>query len=567
MNDPRNHTKSHEEKERVSSFRVVSCDFVDRQSLFFFRRTHVPSRKFIFALTALVIAVALLSNCRQRQSDLFIIALADKIQTLDTLTAQAVDAGSERLRQLLFNSLIRKNEKFEYVGELASNMDTSPDGLAITFTLHDGVTFHDGRPLTATDVKYTLETLLASTSAKAASFFEGTGTARQPYITGIEAPDPHTVIVRLRHPWQQLFVNLVPIGIIPAGSIATQKDHPIGSGPFKFVKYDSAQQMVDLEANPNYWEGAPQIKTLRIRVIEDANALQAELRSGTVQLAPNATNLTPDAFGSLAENPKLKVEQFPGANVVYLGFNTTTAPLNDVRVRQAIAYAIDRETIIHDLLLNQARLAHSILPVESWAYTQGQVYAYDPEKSKKLLDAAGFPDPDGDGPQMRFRQPLVLKISTSAATRQYAGVFQDYLKRVGIPLEIQSLENATITDQQIKGEYQMMSRVAVGGNHDPIFLRDLFATSGIPTEGRVGFNRTRYSNPQLDPILEEAVNTADREKAKALYFRAQEIVSQDVPMFPLWYSNIMVVSQRNVGNIKVKGDGDWSFIRNLTIEK
>lgn len=527
----------------------------------------MTSRKVAFTFVVLVLVIALVPSCRQRQGDTLVIALPDKILSLDTLTSQAVDAGSERLRQLLLNSLVRKNEKFEYVGELASDIATSPDGLTVTFTLRDGVTFHDGKPLTAADAKYTLETLLNSTAAKASSFFEGTGAGKQPYIAGIEAPDAHTLLIRLRRPWLQLFVNLVPIGIIPSGSIAAQKDHPVGSGPFKFLRFDNAQQIVELEANPNYWEGAPSIPSLRIRVISDASPMQSELLSGTVQLAPNATNLTPDAFDSLAQNPTLKVEQFRGANVVYLGFNTTKPPLNDVRVRQAMAYAIDRETIIHDLLLGQARLAHSMLPEESWAYTRGQIYTYDPGMSKKLLDGAGFPDPDGDGPQMRLREPLVLKISTSAAVRQYAGVFQDYLKQVGIPIEVESRENATITDQQIKGDYQLMTRVSVGGNHDPIFLRDLFATSGIPTSERVGFNRTRYSNPELDPILEEVVNTADREKARMLYVRAQEIVSRDVPMLPLWYPNIMVVARRNIGNINVKGDGDWNFLRSLTIAK
>jgi peptide/nickel transport system substrate-binding protein len=525
-------------------------------------------RKLLFSLIFISFAVALLPACRQRQGgNQLVIAISDKILTLDTLTTSTVDAGSERLRQMIFNSLVRKNEKFEYVGELASKIDTSTDGLTVTFTLHDGVTFHDGKQLTSADAKYTLDTLLASSSAKSASFYEGTGDARKPFITAIDAPDARTLVIHLRRPWIQLMVNLVPINIIPAGSIATQKEKPVGSGPFKFKTFDATQQVAELEANQNYWEGAPKIQNIRVRVITDASPLQSELMSGTVQLAPNATGLTPDAFTSLAQNERLKVEQFKGANVVYLGFNVTKAPVSDARVRQAICYAIDRETIIHDLLLGQARLAHSILPEESWAYSAGQIYKYDPEKAKQLLDQAGFRDPDGDGPQMRFKEPLVLKISTSAATRQYAGVIQDYMKRVGIPLEIESLENATITDQQIKGNYQMMSRVSVGGNQDPVFLKDLFATSGIPTAERTGFNRTRYSNPELDPILEEAANTADREKAKALYGRAQEIVSRDVPMFPLWYPNIMVPASRNVGGIQIKGDGDWAFTRNLTIEK
>src|SRR5437763_5954241 len=330
-------------------------------------------RKLVFSLIFVSLSVALLPACRQRggSSDQLVIAISDKILALDTLTTPTVDAGSERLRQMIFNSLVRKNEKFEYVGELASKIDTSADGLTVTFTLQDGVTFHDGKQLTSADAKYTLDTLLASSSAKSASFFEGTGDARQPFITGIDAPDARTLVIHLRRPWIQLMVNLVPINIIPVGSIQTQKDKPVGSGPFKFKSFDATQQVAELEANQNYWEGAPKIPNIRVRVITDASPLQAELMSGTVQLAPNATNLTPDAFTSLAQNEKLKVEQFAGANVVYLGFNVTKPPVNDARVRQAICYAIDRETIIHDLLLGQAKLAHSILPEESWAYSTG----------------------------------------------------------------------------------------------------------------------------------------------------------------------------------------------------
>lgn len=519
-------------------------------------------------LPILLMLSLLIQSCQRSRTTSFVLAISDSIQTLDPMGGVNVDVGSERMRQLMFNSLVRKNERFEYVGELATRIERSEDGLAFTFTLRDGVTFHDGKPLTAADAKYTLDTLLASKYAKTASFFEGSGVNRQPFITAIEAPDPQTLIVRLRKPWLQLLVNLVPIGIIPSGSIATQGTNPLGTGPFKFKAFNQTQQVLDLEAHPAYWEGAPHLSSLRVVVIQDASTIQAELMSGRVDCAPNITNVTPDAFNALAHNQNLKVEQVPGANIVYVGFNTRSAPLDNVRVRQAISYAIDREGIIRNLLLGQARLAHSILPEQSWAYVPGQKYAYDPALAKKLLDEAGFSDPDGDGPQMRLQKPIVFKLSgNSAATRQYSSVIQDHLKQVGIPVAIETLDLTTLTDQQIKGDYQMITRTSVGGNQDPIFLRDLFATSGIPTPDRTGFNRTRYSNPELDPLLEEAVNTADQEKAKALYARAQEIISRDVPMLPLWYPNIMIVARRNVGNIKIKPDGDLSFAREVTVDK
>ncbi|MGH9971478.1 MAG: ABC transporter substrate-binding protein [Pyrinomonadaceae bacterium] len=520
-----------------------------------------------WTLLLVLLITIVIPGCRKK-SDAFVIAVPESIVTLDPMGGTNVDLGSERVRQLMFNSLIRKNEKFEYVGELASNIETSTDGLTVTFTLRDGVKFHNGKALTAADAKYTLDWLLSSSVAKAASFFEGTGSTRQSYITSVEAPDARTLVIRLRKPWLQLLVNLVPIGIIPDGTAVSQKEKPIGSGPFEFVRFDLTGQVLDLVANEDYWEGKPQIRSLRVISIRDANALQAELLSGRVDCAPNVTNLTPDTFKTLAQNQDLKIQQFPGANIVYLGFNTRQAPLDNVRFRQAIAFAIDRESIIRDLLLGQAKIAHSILPAESWAYVPGQVYTYDPEKSKKLLDEIGYRDPDGDGPRMRLPKPIVFKMSGgSVATRQYGVVIQDQLKKLGIPVEIETLEAVTLTDQQIKGDYQMITRTSVGGNHDPIFLRDLFATSGIPTPDRVGFNRTRYSNPELDLILEKAVNTPERDKAKEGYAQAQEIVSRDLPMMPLWYASIMVVARSNVANIKIKPDGDWIFVKDLTVQK
>nr|MBA2731388.1 ABC transporter substrate-binding protein [Acidobacteriota bacterium] len=289
---------------------------------------------------------------------------------------------------------------------------------------------------------------------------------------------------------------------------------------------------------------------------------------GSVTIAPLPTNLTPDAIKSLEQDSKLQVTQFTGANIVYFGFNVQTPPLDNLKLRQAIAYAIDRETIIRDLLLGQAKVAHSILPEESWAYSPGQKYAFDPARAKQLLDEAGLRDPDGDGPQMRLKSPIKFKISSSSvATRQYVDVIRDYLKKVGLPVEIETMETNTLLEQLRLGDFQMTTSRWVGGNQDPIFLKDLFHSSEIPSQQRASRNRSRYKNPELDRILDEAVNTPDREKALGLYRQAQEIVSRDLPMFPLWYPANMSVANKSVGNIKIDGSGDWSFVRNLTVNK
>jgi peptide/nickel transport system substrate-binding protein len=519
-------------------------------------------RKYLSVLlVALIVALTTATSCRKR-SEAFVIALSDKISTIDPIGSQTIDAASERVRVLMFNSLVKKNEKFEYVPDLASDIKRADDGLSYTFMLNDGVKFHDGKVMSSADVKYTLETVLNSeTSGRTASFYEKTGSERQGYISGIETPDPRTVIVRLRKPWLQLLTNLVPISIIPQGSADGQKTFPIGTGPFKFVSYDSTQGIVKLNANPDYWQGKPGVESVEVKVIGDASALQAELRSKRVDLVPLPTNLSPDTLKALGQEANLKTEQFPGANVTYLGFNVKEAPLDNAKVRQAIAYAIDRQSLIRDLLLNQAKIAHSILPEESWAYNAGTQYTHNPQMAKQLLDEAGFRDPDGDGPQMRFAKPIVFKIASgSSATNQYAQVIQNYLKEVGIPVEIETLEFNLLLAQMRNGQYQMTTSRWIGGNQDPVFLKDLFMT-------KANFNRTNYSNPQLDPILQEAVDTADREKAKSLYAQAQEIISRDIPMLPLWYPANMVIAQKRVGNIKVDGSGDWGFVKNLTVEK
>src|SRR6266536_6445924 len=158
---------------------------------------------FFFVLLLALVPV----GCR-RHSDTFVIALGDNIRTIDPIGSPSVDAASERVRTLMFNSLVKKNENFDYVGELASDIKRSDDNLTFTFTLRDGVKFHDGRPFTSADAKYTLDLVFSSTFAKSASFYEGTGAGRKSYIKSVEAPDARTLIVTTTKPWTGLLPNL-----------------------------------------------------------------------------------------------------------------------------------------------------------------------------------------------------------------------------------------------------------------------------------------------------------------------------------------------------------------------
>ena len=480
------------------------------------------------------------------------------------------------------------------MGELAKEIKTSDDGLTLTFVLQDGVKFHNGKDLTSADVKYTFDELFKSGGFKSKAFFDtvpldksGAQTAQTPatasatpkptdansnanvkappepktksvpHIVSMDTPDPKTVVVKISRPSVRnlLLSNMVAIPIIPEGTVAQQKDSPLGSGPFKFVGFDASQNIVELAANTDYWDGAPKIPKLRIKTVTDANSLQAELQTGGVDIAPNPSNLPPDILKSIGGNANLKVEQFDGSNIQYVVFNTQSPPLNNAKVRQAIGYAIDRQKIVSELLYDQAKVASSILPPQSWAFTPGTQYTYDPEKAKRLLQEAGYKS-----------EPIKFKYgSGNAATNQYAQVIQLALTSVGLNVEIETLEVNTIRLQLAQGQYQMYTGVWVGGNQDPIFLRDLFSSTKIPGGSVSCCNRSRYMNSEVDSLLEGAVNTTDRPKAKELYTKAWTTISTDLPLLPLWYPANMIVSNKRIGNVKISPSGDWTFLKDITV--
>lgn len=538
---------------------------------------------FVFVLTA--------STCRKRDVEYVTIALPEKFTSFDTLTMSGSDASADRVRNLIFNSLVKKDENFDYVGELAKEIETSPDGMTITFKLRDGIKFHNGQQFTSADVKYTFDELFKSNGFKSGAFFdtvpvgktepakpsttatppaapsnananapakvEEPKTKRVPHITKIETPDPMTVVFTVTRPAlrNQLLANLVAIPIIPTGTVAEQKDKPIGSGPFKFVSFDASQNIVELAANPDYWEGAPKIQKLRVKTVTDANSLQAELATGGVDIAANPSNLPPDTIKSLANNPNLKIDQSDGSNIQYLVFNTQSAPLNNVKIRQAIGYAIDRQKIVTELLFDEAKVANSILPPQSWAYTPGTVYSYDPAKAKQLLKEAGYKN-----------EPISFKFgSGNLAVSQYSQVIQSALTDIGLNVQIETLEVNTIRQQLAQGQFQVYTGVWIGGNQDPIFLRDLFSSTKIPGGAVSCCNRSRYSNAQVDKDVEDAINSVDKAAAKQLYGKVWTTVSSELPLLPLWYPANIVVTSKRIGNVKISPSGDWSFVKNLTV--
>ncbi len=281
-----------------------------------------------------------------------------------------IDGQSERIDELLFDSLLTRDEHFEVRPGLAESWQI-PDPLTYIFHLHRGVTFHDGRPLTSRDVKWTLDSLLQGK-------IRSTKTSTYRFVDRIEAPDDFTVVFHLKAPFAALLWNLSEgaIGIVPYGALDDVSRKPIGSGPFKFVGAEQDKEVI-LERNDDYWGQKARLQRVRFTVVPDPTTRALELRKGSADLAINA--LTADTVIALQKETNLRIERGPGTILSYLAFNLRDPLLRDLRVRQAIACAIDRGPILQYIWRGFAQPAASVLPVQSWAYTNVPALGYDPE--------------------------------------------------------------------------------------------------------------------------------------------------------------------------------------------
>ncbi|HKP87414.1 MAG TPA: ABC transporter substrate-binding protein, partial [Blastocatellia bacterium] len=371
------------------------------------------------------------------------------------------------------------------------------------FHLRQGVTFHNGKALTSADVKYTFDSILSPATQSPLR-----GSVEK--IISIEAPDLLTVIFRAGEPYYTFIGNLPAIGIIPEGAGADLINAPVGSGPYRFVSYREGDA-VQLEANTDYWNGAPNIERVRVKVVTDNSTRQAELMSGEVDLAYNA-QFDPETIRAIARRSDMQVEFGEGANIGYLGVNTTPVSLlANPKIRQAVAYGIDREIIIHRLLRDQAREANAVLPREHWAYSDGvTVYNHDQGRAKQLLDEAGYPDPDADGPQSRLK--LSILTSTSQLSRNIASIMQDQLRRVGVELELLSLERATMFDRLAKAQYDLYYLIGLGSNQSTDVFQFVY--------------HSRYQNPQFNDAIVRLRAANDAAAMRPLFEQVASILSR-----------------------------------------
>jgi peptide/nickel transport system substrate-binding protein len=501
-----------------------------------------PTAARIRTLLCLCIILPLFSCTHPAAPDTLVMIIESSPTNLDPRVG--LDAQSERIDALIFDDLLTRDQHFNMQPGLAERWEI-PDPLTYIFHLHQGVKFHDGRPLTSRDVQWTFDSLLQGK-------IRSTKSAAYRFVSRIDAPDDSTVIFHLKEPDATLLWNLsgAAMGIVPYGSGAEVAQHPIGSGPFRFVSAELDKEAV-IDRNDEYWGERAHLQRVRFAVVPDDTTRALELRKGSADVESNALSL--DTVMALVNDPHLQVLHASGTVLAYLAFNLRDPILKNVRVRQAMAYAIDRQPLIHYLMHDFARPAASLLPPESWAYSDAvRVYPHDPQRARQLLDQAGYRAVNG----VRFH--LTMKTSPEVSTRMLAAVLQQQLHDVGIELDIRSFESATFFSDVTHGEFQFYSLRWVGGNEDPDMFELVFHSARIPPNGA---NRGAYANPRVDALIDQARKESNPNTRKQLYAEIQRVLADDLPYINLWYQHNVLVATKRVTKLTLNSSGSYDFLK------
>ena len=445
-------------------------------------------------------------------------------KSLDPHAATALN--DFRILLNLYDGLVRyKDGTLEVEPALAESWTVSDDGTVYTFTLRDGVAFHDGTPLTAEAVKFNFDRMLVEDHP-----FHDTGPFPLAFffdaIDTVTTRDPLTVEFQLSEPYAPFLSNLAyPTGLIvsPAAVEEHGEDfgrHPSGTGAFRFAEWESNAKVVVVR-NPDYWEGAPSLEAVVFRPITDANTRLAEMLSGGIDLM---VEVPPDSLASFAEDPNIQVHEQSGPHLWFLILNTREGPFADQRVRQAVNYAIDKQALVKNVLQGTAEVAAGpIPPAFTWAYNESlEPYPHDLERARTLIEEAGVANTTLTFYVSEGGSGMLDPIPMGAA-------IQADLKKVGLNAQIETYEWNTFlgrVNTGLEGKADMAEMAWMTNDPDTLPYLAL-RTDAWPEQG--GFNSGYYSNPEVDQLLKAARRSTDQTERAKLYREMQEIVHEDAP--------------------------------------
>lgn len=411
-----------------------------------------------------------------------------------------------------------------------------PDEKSYIFVLRPNLKFHNGRDITSQDIVWSYNNYVDPQVASpfAAAFKK---------IKTINALDKDTIKITLDQPFAPFLVDLSLLKILPREAGST-----IGSGPFKVSSLSKSNVLLErVKMMDN------RVERVNFILVQDANTRFLKLKQKEVDLLQNTLDL--HLIKEVKKDDKLVFESQPGITYQYLISNLNDPILKNIKVRQAIAHAINREKIIKFLLSGAATEATSLLSPQNKYFKSGlKNYSHDIEKAKTLLDEAGFRDSDGDGPLSRFK--LEYKTSNSTDATDLAQALRDQLRVVGIDINVRTYEWGTFYQDLKIGNFQVASGRLVGIT-DPDIYFDIFSSTRFAPEGR---NRGFYSNKELDILLEKGRTTTDFNKRRSIYDKIQEIVANEIPYISLWHLNNIAAYRNGITGYEMYPNGSYRFL-------
>lgn len=499
-------------------------------------------QRFTWLLAAIFVVSALMmggcgskgANTAKTSPDTIVLGIeyeSDKINPL--FTDDHDDAVA-----FIFSGLIRYNEKNEPIPDLAESWEVSPDQKVWTFKLRPNVKWHDGRPFTAEDVKFTIEQVLnPKNNSKITARFEE--------VSNVDVIDPTTVRIVLKAPFPLL--TSMATGIIPK-HILEGKDinndafnaAPVGTGPYKFSEWKKGQYLL-LTANSQFYRETPKTAKVILKFLADQNVRALQLETGEIDVAL----IDPMQVERMQKNPNLKVERIKTADYRVVMYNRSSSLWEDVRVRQALNYAVDRNALVQSVMLGWGKPAYGPLQL-NWANNENvNHYDYNPEKAKQLLAQAGWvPGPDGilqkDGKKFSFKLTTFVHDPVRVA---FINALSTQFKQIGVE---------AVPDPREKGSFKIGDTEAFllgwGSPFDPDDdTYRIFHSSQIGKE-----NYQHYRNSKVDSLLTKARETSDRQLRTQLYGDFQQELAEDPAFNFLAYLDVAVVTSKKISGLKAR---------------
>ena len=475
------------------------------------------------ALVALMIGPGMAVPAAPQPAGTLVVGLVAEPVNLDP--AQVTDLNSNRVGRRIVETLATfPDESTQIVPGLAESWTVSKDGLRYTFKLRKGISFHDGTPLNAEAVKFSIERQINAEHPfnklgkyPFANYFFGN-------VKAVEVVDPSTVEFVLKEP-RASFLAILTAGAASIVSPTAVKKlgvdyalQPVGTGPFRYVAWDRGQRVV-LERNAQYWKSPVKVERVIYRPIVEDQARLTELLTGALDLI---VGTPPDFVAQLENNPKVTLLKQVGAHVWYLGINNQKKPFDDKRVRQALNYAVNKEAIVRDVLKGTGSMSAGPVLPGTWGADAGlKPYPYDPERARKLLADAGYPG--------GFTTSMWVPESGSGMQSPVAmaTVMQSNLKAVGVNVTLQTFEWGAFIAKLRSKEQELFALSWMAGNEDPDMVMYPLLHSSQWTPG--GPNRALYKSDTFDELLRQARLTTDQAKRAELYRQAQRILADDPP--------------------------------------